>query len=253
MAKRTVASARVRGEWLRRVEAEYRSASIAQHLGLWLIQIGASPDLIRMCMRIANDEIVHADLSHRAFVAAGGEGGPTLARETLELPRRAGDPLELDVLRVCVDVFCLGETVAVPLFAKLRAGCTVPAARRVLDRVLRDEVRHRDFGWTLLAWLFEHPAGPAFRAVVERELPQFFARVRSTYAPAAAARESAIDAEDRAWGLMPAAQYGDVLRRTFERDWVPRFKKLGVDAKSAWEPRVHETMPPPTTARARPA
>jgi hypothetical protein len=38
------ASSRVRDEWLRRVEAEYRSAVIAQHLGLWLLQIGASPD-----------------------------------------------------------------------------------------------------------------------------------------------------------------------------------------------------------------
>ena len=37
-------TARVAAEWLRRVEAEYRSAAISNHLSLWLIQIGASPE-----------------------------------------------------------------------------------------------------------------------------------------------------------------------------------------------------------------
>src|SRR5262249_30992454 len=153
-------------EWLRRVEAEYRSAAVTQHLTLWLIQIGASPDLLRAGLRIVRDELAHAEMSHRAYRAAGGEGGPELARESLELPRTSaqtrGDgeaaPLEDDVTRVCVDVFCLGETVAVRLFKELRQRSEVPAARRVLDRVLRDEVRHRDFGWALLGWLLESPA-----------------------------------------------------------------------------------------------
>src|SRR5262245_36128671 len=66
----------VKYEWLRRVEAEYRSAARTQHLTLWLIQIGASPDLVRAGLRIAGDEIVHAEMSHRVFLAAGGEGSP---------------------------------------------------------------------------------------------------------------------------------------------------------------------------------
>ena len=148
----------MRGEWLRRVEAEYRSAAITQHLTLWLIQIGASPDLVRGGLRIAADEMAHAELSHRTFVAAGGVGGPQLARESLELKRHPGAPLEHDVARVGVEVYCLGETVAVPLFKELREPCSVPVARRALDRILRDEVRHRDFGWALLGWLVEHSA-----------------------------------------------------------------------------------------------
>jgi hypothetical protein len=32
-----------------------------------------------------------------------------------------------------VEVFCLGETIAVRLFKRLRTGCTAPAARRALD------------------------------------------------------------------------------------------------------------------------
>ena len=231
---RPPAPERVRAEWLRRVEAEYRSAAVTQHLTLWLIQIGASPDLVRAGLRIVRDELAHAAMSHRTYVAAGGEGGPQLARDSLELPRTKGAPLEDDVTRVCVDVFCLGETVAVRLFKELRQRCDVPVARRVLDRVLRDEVRHRDFGWTLLAWLLDSPAhGPRLRGLVARELPASFARIRSTYAPPEARGHATLPREVARWGLMPAARYGEVLDATFERDYLPRFARLGIDARSS--------------------
>ncbi len=231
---RATASDRVRHEWLRRVEAEYRSAAIAQHLTLWLMQIGASPDLIRLGLRTAGDELVHAELSHRAYLSAGGEEMPRIARETLGVPRRDGEPLEHDVTRVCVEVFCLGETVAVPLFKSLREDCVVPVARKVLDRVLRDEVRHRDLGWTLLSWLLEHPMQDALRGLIVRELPGCFARVRAAYAPGFAEAPTEIDARDRAWGLMPSARYGPVPRAPVHRRLVPRFGKLGFDAAGAW-------------------
>jgi hypothetical protein len=227
----------VRAEWLRRVEAEYRSAVITQHLTLWLMEAGASPDLLHAGLRIAGDELVHAELSLEAYRAAGGQEGPRLARETLGLVRRPEVPLEHDIARVGVDVFCLGETVAVPLFKHLRDGCRVPAARRALDRILRDEVRHRDFGWMLLEWLLALPQGAELRAMVARELSLYFARLRGAYGQGAGAAARPLDDTERAWGLMPAAQYAEVLTRTLERDWTPRFARLGLDARAAWERR----------------
>lgn len=225
----------VRTEWLRRVEAEYRSAARTQHLTLWLMQIGASPDLVRAGLRIANDELVHAEMSHAVFIAAGGEGGPSLIRETLELDRRVDEPLEHDVTRTAVESFCLGETVAVPLFKELRAPCTVPVARRALDRILRDEVRHRDFGWTLLDALLDGgPLAGALRALVVRELPSWFARLRSAYAPDASSGDPAVAAEERSWGLMPVALYRASVDKALARDWIPRFARAGIDAKAAW-------------------
>jgi hypothetical protein len=223
----------VQSEWLRRVEAEYRSAAITQHLTLWLTQTGASPDLIRAGLRIANDEIRHAELSHRTFVASGGEGGPNLPRESLELARRAREPLEHDVMRIIVDVFCLGETVAVPLFKLLRDGCTVPVAKRALDRILRDEVRHRDFGWTVLTWFLERPDGAALRGIVAKELPGYFARIRRMYAHGRESRAETAP-EDAAWGLMPPSKYAAAVAKTLEKDWVPRFARVGIDARKAW-------------------
>src|SRR5579883_1834465 len=63
MMARPPASNVVRSEWLRRVEAEYRSAALTQHLTLWLIQVGASPDLVRAGLRIVRDEMTHAAMS----------------------------------------------------------------------------------------------------------------------------------------------------------------------------------------------
>jgi hypothetical protein len=224
----------VRSEWLRRVEAEYRSAAITQHLTLWLMQMGASPDLVRAGLRIASDEITHAEMSHVVYGRAGGEATPSLARETLELPRRTGEPLEHDVARVGVEIFCLGETVAVPLFKELRQECTVPAARRALDRILRDEVRHRDFGWTLLEWLLDLPIAGPLRALITRELPGWFRALRGAYAPQRRAREPSMTADERAWGLMPLSLYRAAVDKAFQRDWQPRFRRLGVDAEAAW-------------------
>lgn len=228
------ASPQTRTEWLRRVEAEYRSAALTQELTLWLIQIGASPDLLRAGLRIARDELRHADLCYRTYLEADGTGGPTLIRETLKLKRHESEPLEYDVTRVCVDSFCLGETIAVPLFKKLRENCTARSARRVLDRILVDEVRHRDFGWSLLGWLLELPSiGPDLLDLVNRELPFYFARLRKAYG-AVPNEPQAMPPNDRAWGLMPAADYAEVFERTFKRDWVPRFRALGIDADKAW-------------------
>ena len=123
-----------------------------------------------------------------------------------------------------------------PLFKELRAACTEPVARRALDRILRDEVRHRDFGWTLLTWLFEQPCASELRTMVEAELPTYFRRLRDAYAPPPRGDERSTSDEERAWGLMPLARYRSSVEKALVRDWVPRFGKLGVDAKSAWAP-----------------
>jgi hypothetical protein len=227
-------NAAVREEWLRRVQAEYTSAAITQHFTLWLMQIAASPDLVRSGLRIAWDEMVHARLSYKAYVAAGGDGAPELQRERLALRRDESEPIENAVMRVTLDTYCIGETVAVPLFKSLREGCTHPVARRALDRILRDEVRHRAFGWTTLEWLLEGPLEASLRAVAAQALPRYFSKIQRSYG-ASLKHLSAMPAEDRAWGLMPPAEYAAIVERTLTRDWIPRFAAVGIDAAAAWE------------------
>ena len=114
--------------------------------------------------------------------------------------------------------------VAVPLFRHLRERCTETAARAALDRILRDEVRHRDFGWDLLDWLVALEDGVPER--VTAELPGMLAELEASYGTAnhaIAADDGAMTAGERAWGLAPPREYAEILARTIERDFVPRF------------------------------
>ncbi|MBA3395733.1 MAG: ferritin-like domain-containing protein [Deltaproteobacteria bacterium] len=214
---------RVRDEWRARIAAEYTSAAITQHLVLWMIQVGAPPDLIDTGLAIVADELAHSRLSHEVYVAAGGREPPALDRDALGL-RRTMPRLEDDILHVVVRSFCLGETVAVPLFRHLREACTEPVAKAALDRILRDEVRHRDFGWDVLDWLVTTDDGVPAR--VSGALPVMIADLESNYGignEAVASDDGAMTAADRAWGLAPPRDYAEILTRTIERDFIPRF------------------------------
>lgn len=226
----------VRREWLRRVEAEYQSAAITGQLAHWMIQLAAPPALIRLALRIVADELRHAELSARVYLVAGGTQQAALAREQLELARR-NDRLEGDATRVVLQTFCLGETAAVRLFHRLRKACSVPVARAALDRVLRDEVRHRDFGWRALDWLLALPDAAERRAEIERMLPELLATLRANYAGDAdlEAPPSAADPSvaARAWGLMPRADYRRAVEDCIRRDLQPRFKRVAIALPAA--------------------
>ena len=94
----------VANEWLRRVDAEYSSAAVVQNYTLWLIQAGASPDLIRDGLRIVDDELVHAEMSHAVYVEAGGQDMPAINQDSLGLKRQSEDIYE-DLIRVGVQFF----------------------------------------------------------------------------------------------------------------------------------------------------
>ena len=216
---------RVREEWRARIAAEYTSAAITQHLTLWLIQAGAPPDLIDAGLAIVADELVHSRMSHEVYVAAGGDQAPAIRQQDLGLARR-GD-LAADILDAGVRVFCLGETVAVPLFAHLRDRCTHATARAALDRILRDEVRHRDFGWDLLDWL---STITDITAIAPR-LPAMFAELAAAYGtgnPVVAEDSGSMTDDERAWGLAPPRDYAAILAETIDRDYRPRFAARGI-------------------------
>jgi hypothetical protein len=218
------------------VVAEYTSAAISHTLVLWLIQAGAPPDLIADGLRIVADELEHARLSHEVLAAAGGAATPAIDPAALELPRRDAR-LHVDLLHADVRFFCLGETVAVPLFRHLRAHATVTVARAALDRILRDEVRHRAFGWDLLDWLLLSPIGDEVAPRLTAALPTMFAELDGAYGAgnrAVAADLGAMLDADRAWGLAPPREYAAILAATHAREYAPRFAARGVEV--AWPP-----------------
>lgn len=221
-------------EWRRRVIAEYHSASITNSLVGWLLQLGASPTLLHEGVRIIDDELVHAEMAFAVLSETGEDARRIdLSAGSLGLTRDPDCSLLENVCVHGVRTFCLGETVAVRLFKRLREGATVATARSALDRILSDEVRHRDFGWLLLEWLAQRPEWPALAQLIRTRLPSWLRSLHASYAPEAPS--PAFDPALRAWGLIPAAEYRAALLETIERDYVPRFAEYDIDARMADE------------------
>ena len=218
-------------EWRRRVVAEYNSAALTHSLVGWLLRLGASPTLLHEGVRIIDDELVHAELAF-AVVSETGDSTGHVELGGLGLTLEPGLSLLENVCVHGVRTFCLGETVAVRLFKRLREGATVPAARSALDRVLIDEVRHRDFGWLLLEWLSQRPEWAALTQLINARLPSWFAGLRASYALDGEPED--FEPELRAWGLMPLSEYRLALHETLERDYEPRFEEYGIDARAAF-------------------
>ena len=218
---------RVRTTWLRRSEAEYASAALSLQLAHWLTEIAGPPELIYAAMDIARDEFGHAQHSAEVARAAGATAMPQIDRSLLVAPRDPRNPVEEDLLALLLRNFCVGETLAVPLFREMRAGSTETAARAVLDLILVDEARHREFSWIALEWLLTDST--ALRGAAARLTPAIVRRrVDTCSTPLDRLLGDTVTPEERGWGLISAGSYRTIVLAALERDVWPRFARLGV-------------------------
>jgi hypothetical protein len=222
---RPTASRRVLQEWAARVRAEYTSAATTARLVHLAIGLGLPEELVLRGLDIVRDELAHARLSHECLHALGGEDEPVpLGLEEL-LPSPTEGALA-EATTLVLRAFCFGETLAVPLFQALRETCTHPAARPVLDRVLRDEARHRAYGWDVLDALMElDPEG--VRALARDRLGGIQEAFRASYGRFPAQPRPLSDTE-RAMGLMPASRWAAVFERALTEDVAPRLARRGL-------------------------
>ncbi len=216
------ASAAVLMEWSRRVVAEYRSAAVTAQIAHWMIQAALPEDLIEAALRIVGDELAHARLCHGCLCELGGAPTPAALN-----PNELAEPAPDGVLPALVDSvvknFCVGETLAVPLFDVMRRQSSHPAVEPVLLRVVRDEAVHRAFGWDALdALIAVH--GEGVRARVRASLPEVLSAFRAAYAAEGAVGGVWSDAE-RAAGLLDLAQYRSVFWDTVRGDLRRRFAR----------------------------
>lgn len=218
----------ITAEWRRRTEAEYTSAAIAQQVTLWLIQLGAPPDLIRDGLGVVDDELAHSELSAEVADCAGGDGGPPVIDPASLMLSSGGDPATALVSSI-LRFFCIGETVAVPLFRMLRRRCSVPVALRALDRVMGDEARHRQFGWDVVDWVLL-AGGPSVRDTLAERAPAMLDEVVSAYTVTTTGDETEIELSPAvlAWGLAPPSDYSSTVSTALACDVVPRLAARGV-------------------------
>lgn len=219
-------AAAVTAEWNQRTEAEYISAVIAQQVTLRLLQLGAPPDLIRDGLRIASDELTHAELSAAVAASASGESAsPVIDPATMVLP--TGEGALVHLIPSIVRFFCVGETIAVPLFRMLRQECTIPIAREALDRIMRDETRHRQFGWDVLDWMLL-VGGPEVRQQLADQAPALVGQGVHAYVVEDDQPDAVLHPELTAWGLALPSAYAATATSALAEEIAPRFAARGM-------------------------
>lgn len=230
-------SPQVRAEWFRRIEAEYRAAARTHHLTLWMLQIGAPPELIDAGLRVVSSKLVHAELAAVVYAEAGGSAEPNLDRQTLQLRRDREQTLECDLLWNAFQLLCVGATAEVTFLRFLREFTSEPSARQALERRVKDTRRHRNLGWELLDWLLELPDRSLYRRLLAARLPAAFSSLAGVASDIGLVPDELFQESDRAWGLSPRSDWNDVLEATFQRYYLPRLGKLGIDPQPAWDVR----------------
>jgi len=205
------------------VQAEYRSASLTSELLHLLIVTGVSPDTLETARRIVRDELDHAEICHAVISELGPADQEEIDPNSLFLAHDQGAPAPLRALSAVADLFCCGETVAVPLFLAIRADASEDLVLPALDRIVRDEAVHRKFGWDTAAELLDM-LGPLGAAWLNERVPGYLDKVQTAYRGPERANASAT----AKWGLMSPHRYGEIVAETVEQVIRPRFRALGI-------------------------
>ena len=219
-----------RTNWRERMASEHASARVFGALVGGMMKAGLPADETYRVADMVRQELDHARLCARVLV---GLGVPPVA-ELAELPavpeHPDASPLEA-VLRNVISIGCCSETVAVALVATEREQAGPPPLRRVLDQILRDEIKHSRFGWRLLSRLAPSLSARE-RASLGEYLVDAFAHQIRFHAPFLK-MPCAADA-----GLALGAPHGRsnwlVFVATMKDIVVPGLERCGLAAVEAW-------------------
>ena len=223
--------AAARHNWKERMVSEHASARVFAALVGQMMRASVSADETHRVAEMVRQELDHARLCASVLAALGEEPVAQLP-ELTEVPAHPdATPLEA-VLRNVISIGCCSETVAVALVATEReqAGARGPI-RRVLDQILRDEIKHARFGWRLVARLAPS-LSPAERASLSDYLVDVFAHQLRFHAPFLG-----MPCSGEA-GLAIGAPHGRsnwlVFVSTMNEIVVPGLERCGLAAAEAW-------------------
>jgi hypothetical protein len=219
-----------RTNWRERMASEHASARVFGALVGGMMNAGLPADETYRVADMVRQELDHARLCARVLVSLGAEPIATLSELPAVPEHTDATPLEA-VLRNIISIGCCSETVAVALVATEREQAGPPQVRRVLDQILRDEIKHSRFGWRLMSRLAPSLT-PAERSSLSDYLVDAFAHQIRFHAPfldMPCATEA---------GLAIGAPHGRsnwlVFVATMEDIVVPGLERCGLAAAEAW-------------------
>ena len=144
--------------WSRRTWGEYGAISESPALLLRFCLENRLPDLRFFFTIRTQEEGRHAEASWLMADRLGGyfpqpRNPPTVSSVgTHGVRRMAFDP-DTSLEAIFASLVCAAEEILIDVFKATIHKATNPAVRRLMELILRDEVRHIDFGWQCLdAW-----------------------------------------------------------------------------------------------------
>ncbi|MGH7272808.1 MAG: ferritin-like domain-containing protein [Polyangiaceae bacterium] len=223
--------------WTVRMDAEYQSTSVFSAMTAQLMEAGASLDAVAVVLRMAQDEVRHAEVCGRAVDALGGDARFEPPHEIAPLSRHAGCTPQERALRNVIYGCCLSEVVNTARFVDVHDTMTDPYLRDVTRQLLSDEVLHGQFGFHYLeawrGWLDDHPE---VRASLGRYLRHAFALLERQLSGAGAPAKT-LTADERALGIPDQARLPDTFYQTVAGAVIPGLERFGIEAGEAWRSR----------------
>ena len=117
-----------------------------------LFECRAPVDLTAVFARFPLDEIAHVEMAARMASELGNVVAVRYAEDdVIREPPATATPL-LRAAELVTRVFCVGESLSIPLLHAAWRDADQPLSRAVLGRIVRDEAAHGTVGWTFLDW-----------------------------------------------------------------------------------------------------
>ena len=229
--------ARVRAIWHDRMVNEYTSVTVFTQLAAQLVEANASLDHTAVTLRMAQDELRHAEICGEVVRAMGGR--PARERETsvVAIARHDGCSDAERALRNVVFTTCLSEMNSVSYFVAILEQTRDAYLRAATRRLLADEVLHGRFGFAYLeAWAPWLEAHPEARDSIARYLRYAFAFVERELA--GGERHTTTTRDDGALGMMSEVASRALFDATMRDAVVPGLERFGIAAEDAWRRRT---------------
>jgi hypothetical protein len=231
--------------WARMLRTEYESSSVFIDMALQLRQVEAPIDVQSAALRMAHEELRHAELCGGVLTALGVE--PVIpAPPVLRLVVHDDCSLDETVLRNVIYGCCLSETVNAARLAKRIAYTRDPFIRETFRQLAADERFHAQFGFFYLEtrreWLY---ARPDVRRSMARYLRYAFASLEQQMGANPANARPPTD-DERAIGLPDLTDLSPTFQETMLNACIPGLELFGIDAGNAWRTRtLADALPPP--------
>lgn len=143
---------------------EHASIAAFARLTMHLLALGAPPDLVLRSQRAGMDEIHHA---RACFALAERYSGEAIGPSPLAIGGAMDVVTLAAIAELAAEEGCVGETLGAALANEQLGRATDPSVLEILAKLARDEARHAELAWAVVAWAVKQGGAP-IADVVER-------------------------------------------------------------------------------------